>query len=203
MTFSGNPNSGGTGFVIETPNKGKVVITNAHVCKGGEKEGRVVLSGKALAHPVEMPILESRPEEDLCVVEAPHFLKPLKLGKAPVDGQHVSVLGFPFLRPLTLTEGYIRDLAYEVEFFTLLDETDCNKSNEKKKTIDTWFGKLEVCSASYISYEMTVTIYPGNSGSPLLDDNGLVIGVAFATAPGMGASNALRFTALQTILSVY
>ncbi len=115
----------------------------------------------------------------------------------------MSVIGHPWLRPLTLTEGYIRELDYEVDFLENPDETPCSRSNQSLKEIETMFGMVKVCQSAYHSYDMDVTIYPGNSGSPLVDDEGRVIGVAFATSSSGGASNALRFEALKAILSVY
>ncbi len=203
VTYRDNPNSGGTGFVIQTPNGNKVLITNAHVCKGGEKEGRVVLTGNKIARPLEMRIIESKPEEDLCVVEAPSYIPALRLGSQPGLGQHVSVVGYPYLRPLTLTEGYLRDMAFEVEFYEELEDTPCSQSNQTKKEVETFFGPLKVCSSKFISYDMTVTMYPGNSGSPVLDDAGYVVGVGFAAAQAMGISNSLRYSALASILSIY
>jgi S1-C subfamily serine protease len=62
-----------------------------------------------------------------------------------------------------------------------------------------FFG-LKLCATPYMAFEITATIHPGNSGSPLLNADGEVIGVIFAGSPFQSAAVPIEY--LERFISV-
>lgn len=99
-------------------------------------------------------IIEASFDTDLCLIEAPAFMEaPLSIAdKEPQAHEKVFVIGFGASLGNTITEGR-------------------------------WVGRLRrpVFSVNSPAY-ITAQVLPGNSGSPVLNGRGQVVGVVFASS---------------------
>ena len=91
--------------------------------------------------------------EDLCLLRVnSHGLRVMQLRRyAPEFGEHLYVFGGPIGKPNILTEGYASDRVW-----------------------------LPLGEYSGYRVKMSVPAFGGNSGGPVLDDNGRVVGVLVA-----------------------
>lgn len=104
--------------------------------------------------PIELQIIEVAPHTDLCLLQpVANYAQPLRLAaKEPQPHDKVHVIGFGLLLGESRTDGY-------------------------------WVGRLAgmllgVESPAYA----TAPILPGNSGSPIMNEQGEVVGVVFASS---------------------
>ncbi len=155
LDSAGDEVAEGTGFVIQ----GGYIITNHHVVEGASRM-QAVLPDKSV---LELPgILAQDAEHDLAILKVPaHHLAPLPLVPPgpPEPGERVVVLGNPLGFASTLSDGIIS--AYREHGID--DEPDFIK------------GPL---------LQITAPISHGSSGSPVMNLNGEVVGVAVAVFDG-------------------
>ncbi len=146
----------GSGWVFD--DRGHI-ITNAHVVEGA----RAVRVEFADGRMSEAEIVATDPPTDVAVlkVEAGSHLHPLRraTGEQPFKGDRVFAFGSPFGFKFSITEGIISGLG---------------------RSASSAFGIPGI--SNYIQHDAAVN--PGNSGGPLVDIRGRVIGmnVAIATA---------------------
>jgi S1-C subfamily serine protease len=155
----------GSGFIWD--DKGHVV-TNFHVVEGGNRF-QVTLADQSTwpASPVGIA-----PDKDLAVLKIdapPELLQPLLVGESRdlEVGQSVFAIGNPFGLDQTLTTGVISGLGRQIRAMT-------------GRVID---GMIQTDAA----------VNPGNSGGPLLDSRGRLIGVNTAIYSPTGASAGIGF----------
>jgi len=145
----------GTGFVIQ----GGYILTNHHVVEGASRM-QAVLPDKSV---LELPgVLAEDPDHDLAILKAPsHHLVPLSLVRpGPTEpGERVVVLGNPLGFSSTLSDGIVS--AYREHGID--EDPDFIK------------GPL---------LQITAPISEGSSGSPVMNLNGEVVGVAVAFYDG-------------------
>lgn len=139
----------GSGFVID---KAGHIVTNYHVVEGAQ-EVEVNFSGRA---PVRAKVVGSDPSSDIAVLEVvmpASALTPLPLGNSDETqvGDSVVAIGNPFGLDRTVTAGIVSAL-------------------QRKITAPNGFPIDHVIQTD-------ASINHGNSGGPLLDSNGEVIGV--------------------------
>ncbi|MCD0445566.1 MarP family serine protease [Glycomyces sp. A-F 0318] len=142
----------GSSFVYDD----ELVATNAHVVAGTDNV-QVESGGELL----DAEVIVFEPEKDLAVLHVPGLDAPaLPLeGDTAGSGEDAIVLGYPGGGPYTATAARVR----EARIVTGPDIYDDG-------------------SVTREVYQLYATIIGGNSGGPLLDPEGAVIGVIFAAA---------------------
>jgi predicted Zn finger-like uncharacterized protein len=153
----------GTGFVI---NDQGWIATNHHVIAGAT-ELRVVLSSGPTRHEVE-GLLADKPEHDLAILKPKRDLPGIKvLPLAPESakigiGAAVMALGNPAQVQFTITRGVVGRVVTHAQLTR--ESLDLNIPLPATEEDITWV-------------QHDARIYPGNSGGPLLNEAGQVIGV--------------------------
>jgi S1-C subfamily serine protease len=153
--------SGGTGFLLNHPDYGKVIVTNRHVCEALDEVNLTHL----LEQGVEIHVAFTRAKSDLtdlCLIKPPLEVigtrEGLKLAARDAKpGEGVIVDGHPYLRPLTRYTGRLVN--------TLVQPYDLEEIPPTK------FMRMG---------RLSFMVFPGNSGSPVLNEAGEVVGVVFA-----------------------
>jgi len=141
----------GSGFVV-APGR---VVTNAHVV-AGMTEPRVQVGGTGGGLAGTVVVFD--PARDLAVIDVPELqVSPLKLGEPRGRGDDVAVAGYPLNGPYVVSAGRVRDVISAVG-------EDIYAAEEVTREV----------------YSLNATVRPGNSGGPVLDGAGEVVGVVFA-----------------------
>jgi S1-C subfamily serine protease len=142
----------GTGFVI-APQR---VLTNAHVVAGSNKVAVETAKGQLTA-----TVVLYDPQSDLAVLDVPKLAAPvLSFAPAPATtGESAIVLGYPLDGPYTATAARLRS------------EIALRGPN----IYDTETVLRDV-------YTIRAQVRSGNSGGPLIDPSGFVLGVVFGAA---------------------
>lgn len=185
LTPPSTDKSGGTGFVVRTPS-GAVTMTNAHVCHAAE-DGLLVAHRDDGSRAV-IKIIRVYQEHDLCALEAVPGDAGLQVARrySEVPGTRVWAIGYPLLRPLTTAWGVV-SLLHDIDVMdTHTPPEECHGGGRHVEIIDSFFGPLEVCIRTLPGVDTTMVIYGGNSGSPVLNEQGQIVGVVYA---GDGRSN--------------
>lgn len=143
----------GSGWVV-TPER---VVTNAHVVAGASTV-TVQTGGRGV--PQIATVVAFDPELDLAILSVPGLAaKPLgRAGDLPAQSP-VAAAGFPLGRPYTLTPARVRGV---------LEARGENIYGDAAVTREV--------------YSIRGTLYPGNSGGPLLTAEGTVAGTVFAAS---------------------
>jgi len=163
----------GTAFVVE----GGLLVTNDHVVEGAARVQAVLGLRQELA---VRGVLAHDARQDLAILQAPpHTLQPLALAAAPpLVGQPIVVVGNPLGLSSTLSEGIVAAFREGG-----LDDEE-----------DEWLKGVPVL-------QISAPISPGSSGSPVLDLEGKVVGVAVGTRiHGQNLNFAVPASAVSALL---
>ena len=214
---------GGTGFQVEASSGIAYIVTNSHVCELAQKDSKnenFVLV-KRQGHWMKRRVLEVSDKADLCLLEGLPGLSGLKLGNSPQVGEMVSAIGHPRLGPITMVTGEVVrfiDVAIphhlmpsgdkkKDKFFNVSNESCNQPKNEivKKEFFLFGFiplGEMPVCMVKETnSVQTNLTIFGGNSGSPMIDSWGRVVGVVFAADSSTNWGFAVNVDHLKDLLS--
>ncbi|MCU1656818.1 MAG: Colicin production protein [Pseudonocardiales bacterium] len=143
----------GTGFVY-APHR---IVTNAHVVAGTTQVG--VQVSKSVTLPATVVVYD--PRRDVAVLNVPSLNAPaLPFSSTPASrGDPAVVLGYPEDGPFTVKTARVRSR-------NTIQGNDIYGNPGVRRDI----------------YSIRAVVRSGNSGGPLLADNGSVLGVVFATA---------------------
>lgn len=144
----------GSGFVLAT----HYVLTNAHVVAGTNQVGVEIGRGQLSAR-----VVYYNPNIDVAVLDVPDLTAtPLQINtNQAAQGSDSIVLGYPLDGPYTASAARVR--------------TEFNLSGP---------NIYDDATISRQVYEVRANVRSGNSGGPLIDRNGQVIGLVFGAAVG-------------------
>ncbi len=155
----------GSGWVLDQQGH---IVTNHHVIDGSDVVTVTLFEGD----PFPARIVGSDPQNDIAVlkIDAPaELLFPVDLGKSDTlrVGQKIFAIGNPFGLERTMTVGIVSSLERSLR----------SKSGRLMKAI----------------IQVDAALNQGNSGGPLLDSNGMLIGMNTAIATRTGENTGVGF----------
>lgn len=194
----------GTGFAVEAESGVNFIATNEHVCSASSNGWVKVTNEKGLVSNKKIVYIDKF--HDICLVEGDKRLSPLKLGSIPEKGDFHYVVGHPGGRNLTVSRGeYIGNKVVELPDFSIKKRSLCKgKIYDLNIFEQILIGAEFLCMKEFMSYSSTAIAYGGNSGSPVVNGWGRIIGILFAGRRDQNTDNYLvPLTELKRVLSLY
>lgn len=172
---------GGTGFAVKTENGSLFTLTNDHICDLADENGTLFANEQEQLVPLK--VLHRSPYTDLCLVSPLLYKTPLKLGSKYYIGEKVFITGHGRLYDDTMTDG---EVVQAKRVMVGVREVDSKEECEiapkyKYVEINFIFTTVGICAIEVDAVITTAQILPGNSGSPVVNRSGELIGVAFAS----------------------
>ncbi len=184
VTLLNEDGGGGTGFLIKGKSGKLYILTNRHICRSTKSGLLKVLYGKETS---VVSIIEEYTDNDLCLVQAPLTAKSsLKLARSVKLGEKAYAVGHPLLEAITVTEGELSSyMSIPMQIAENVTPDQCKGVYNRIVDLSDnpfalAFGVFNICIQDIQCNSSTIPILPGNSGSPVLNIWGNVIGVVFA-----------------------
>lgn len=193
----------GTGFEVQAKSGKVYTITNAHVCALA-KDGIIMVELESNSERfIPRRVLEVYEKNDLCLIEGIEGYTGLKLASDYSLGEPVWAIGYPMGDSMNVSNGRIksRSLVELIAEDTL--PANCNKPGMQMRSFDTFFGSMQICTIQRRAIMTDVQIFPGNSGSPLVNIYGNVVGVVFASDTRTHWGSAVPLADLKELLEAY
>lgn len=170
---------GGTGFLIETPAGSQYLLTNRHVCLL-HTQGRLIAEREGTQEVVR--VLAVTDDADLCILTSPASSeRGFKLALRADMYERVYILGHPHLNPISISTGHFNYADFAPINYCLSG----GPRYAPRVPYDSENPLLPGCMRSVWSYFTDAYSQPGNSGSPVLNNDGEVVGVLYAGGDGV------------------
>lgn len=164
--------SEGSGFVVAPG----YAVTNAHVVSGVSEPVIEDRDGNSY----EGTVVYKDDAEDLAIIYVPDMpMEPLSIGEDVAAGTVVSFMGYPGGGPFSARPATVQGLGYTQTI-----------NAETRETAD-----------SRLVYQLAAHVEQGNSGGPVLNEDGAVVGVIFAKATQGEIGYAVPATVLSDALA--
>jgi S1-C subfamily serine protease len=192
----------GSGFHVKAPSGQLYILTNEHVCALADKNRELIV--QTPKHFIKRKIVAVYSKHDLCLVEPiPGQKSGLELAGNLTIGEDIILVGHPSGRPLTLSKGeFISKGSIMLIDFKIKAAEGC--SIKRGKWIEGGFFFPSVCLMPHSAFGISSPAYPGNSGSPVVNKWGNVVGVLFAgNQSQLNDSYMVPFQELKNFLKDY
>lgn len=189
----------GTGFHVKAASGKVYILTNKHICS---MTGPLKIFQYGDENGYVRNIVKISKDHDLCLIEALPGKSGLSLGSAAENGDTVYTLGHPRGDALTIANGEKidnKDIQMQAE---LEADGSCDGTLVPQEFFGIKIG--DVCVKEEAAIQISTPTYPGNSGSPVVNKYGHVVGIIFAgnqSIENMGFYVPLSFVKL--LLSEY
>lgn len=183
-------NFGATAFAMEV-DSGIKLVSAGHVCDSlmdpkipKDKELKAVSDDKSSTIKLDPKQFVVSGSTDLCVMaDLPYDTKAFTLSKAKLGVIDAWTVGYPAGLPLSAVKGHMTGMT-DVEMPADRPKERCEGESYawRTVTVQTLFGPMLHTGCIFKSkmVSSTMTVAPGNSGSPVIDRVGNVIGVISA-----------------------
>ena len=175
--------AGATGFLIKGKSGKYHIMTNGHVC-GLQENGKLLATYRGDTYVVNV---ESKyPFNDLCSISAPGQVSSgFTIAKSREYGESAYSIGHPLLEPLSVAAGELSGpVTVSILVGLNLPKEQCQGVTYEYKDdlggLAALFGINSACIRHLEAEASTLSIQPGNSGSPVVNIYGHVIAVVFA-----------------------
>lgn len=170
-----------TGFEVKAPSGKVYTLTNAHVCGLG-KDGIVMIEDKKFSgRLIPKRIIEVYQNNDLCLVEGLQGYEGLTIANNADIGDLVWAIGYPLGQGLNISTGRIKDYGNLLVMDQETPIAECTGPYKHVEKLDFIIMTEDICVVQRYSQNTDVATFPGNSGSPLVNVYGNVVGVVFAS----------------------
>lgn len=171
--YSMQKNGAGTGFHVKLKSGELAILTNKHVCDMGDPKNKMVIIEKN-GEEIPRRVLERYEHHDLCLVEALSENEDyIDIASDSSEGEDLVIIGHPGARDLTLAHGEFIGKKVIMLQSEITDPSQCQGEVAQ-------FFLSYVCMEAFSSHAISAIAYGGNSGSPVVNKYGNVIGVLFA-----------------------
>jgi hypothetical protein len=181
----------GTGFYVQAPSGSVYILTNRHICMVSD-DGYVSIRDYKTQRPIRRRIIEMYGDHDLCLVESLPGRAGLQMAESVDTGQLIHSIGYPIMEALEVSTGMFK--AYQpiqIIVGANMKKGKCYGSayTEKKIKVPVEFDEeageiveadMKVCVFEALSVVSSLRVFPGSSGSPIVDEYGKLVGVIFA-----------------------
>lgn len=198
----------GTGFMVRTKAGDIRMVTNSHVCVDNGKTPSEEADGQLITRRLDdgrrLHVLKFDPVNDLCLTsfDGPATSEsPLSIaGEAAQDGDDIYVIGHPWAGTKTLASGtqmsQLKLLLAEGPYSSVKPEYARYCTPEFR-----FYSLLEPACVIYRSTDrLDIVIRPGNSGSPIMNGFGNVVGVVWGWHTSDDKGLGVTYAALKELL---
>lgn len=193
---------GGTGFAIKAASGAEYIATNKHVCEAAVTGWMIIKQDQGEASFKRVVYKDNK--HDICLIEGDKRFDALELGDYPYKGEAHYIVGHPGLRQLTVSKGEY--IGFDtVKFLDKVQNRNQCKGQIMELNIfeQMMYGMEFACIRSYLSYGSTAIVHGGNSGSPVVNKWGNVIGILFAGSNQAGDSYVVPLYELERVLKKF
>lgn len=189
-------NGMGSGFHVQAPSGETYILTNAHVCALADQNRQLTIQHEN--RKVIRTVIAVYKNHDLCLVEKlPKAKSGIKIASSSDFGEDVYLIGHPSGRPLTLSKG---ELIFQKRINLMMNKSE--KDCRGLYVPDMLFFQGG-CVESFQAHGISTIAFPGNSGSPVVNKYGNLIGVLFAGSNQPTDSYMVPLRHIQAFLKDY